>query len=163
MANTEFVAIAAGSSHSLGLKADGSIVAWGDNEYGQCDVPSPNSGFVAIAAGSSHSLGLKADGSIVAWGRNEFGQCNVPQPNAGFREIAASSSHSVAIKDACDKDLAGDIWLDCRVDREDLLLLTEGWMTSECEEPEWCGGADLTRDGHVGIEDLAVMAEEWMK
>jgi len=29
--NTDFVAVAAGMRHSLGLKADGSIVAWGDN------------------------------------------------------------------------------------------------------------------------------------
>ncbi|MCX6999059.1 MAG: RCC1 domain-containing protein, partial [Candidatus Sumerlaeota bacterium] len=36
----------------------GSIVAWGDNTYGQCDVPTTNSDFVAIAAGYSHSLGI---------------------------------------------------------------------------------------------------------
>jgi alpha-tubulin suppressor-like RCC1 family protein len=64
------VAVAGGGAHSLGLKADGSIVAWGYNDYGLCEVPVPNSGFVAIAAGREHSLGLKADGSIVAWGRN---------------------------------------------------------------------------------------------
>ena len=75
-----FVAIAAGEAHSLGLKSDGSIVAWGDNDDGQCDVPSPNKGFVAIAAGDYHSLGLKSDGSIVAWGYNRYGQCNVPYP-----------------------------------------------------------------------------------
>jgi len=34
-------------------------VAWGHNEYGQCDVPSPNSGFVAVAGGGLHSLGLR--------------------------------------------------------------------------------------------------------
>jgi hypothetical protein len=38
----------------------GSIVAWGDNYNGQCNVPAPNSGFVAVAAGYYHSLGLKA-------------------------------------------------------------------------------------------------------
>ena len=48
--NSGFVAVAAGYSHSLGLKADGSIVAWGDNANGQCNVPAPNSGFVAVAA-----------------------------------------------------------------------------------------------------------------
>ena len=63
-----FVAVAAGGSHHLALKADGSIVAWGDNSLGQMNVPAPNSDFVAVAAGTTHSLGLKADGSIVAWG-----------------------------------------------------------------------------------------------
>ena len=56
--NTGFVAIAAGASHSLGLKADGSIVAWGSNASGQRIIPSPNTGFTAIAAGDFHSLAL---------------------------------------------------------------------------------------------------------
>ncbi|MHC4115823.1 MAG: hypothetical protein ACYSSL_10995, partial [Planctomycetota bacterium] len=55
---TDLVQITAGYDHSLGLKQDGSIVAWGFNGYGQCDVPPPNSSFTAIAAGWSHSLGL---------------------------------------------------------------------------------------------------------
>ena len=38
---------------------NGEIVAWGDNNYGQCNVPSPNSGFVAVAGGCYHSLGLR--------------------------------------------------------------------------------------------------------
>ena len=38
------VAISAGSDDSLGLKSDGSAVAWGRNSEGQCNVPSPNSG-----------------------------------------------------------------------------------------------------------------------
>ena len=46
--------------HSLGLKSDGSIVAWGDNCNGECNVPVPNTGFDAIAAGTYHSLGLKS-------------------------------------------------------------------------------------------------------
>ena len=62
----DFVAVAGGGLHSLGLKAGGSIVAWGRNAWGQCNVPAPNMDFVALAAGSSHSLGLKSDGSIVA-------------------------------------------------------------------------------------------------
>ncbi len=56
--NTDFVAVAAGSYYSLGLKTDGSIISWGRNYYGQCDVPAPNTGYVAVAAGAHHSLGL---------------------------------------------------------------------------------------------------------
>lgn len=33
----------------MGLKSDGTIVTWRQNEYGQCNVPSPNAGFVRIA------------------------------------------------------------------------------------------------------------------
>ncbi len=76
-------------SHSLGLKADGSIVAWGTTTPASATCPAPNTGFVAVAAGDSHSLGLKADGSIVAWGENDYGQCDVPAPNADFVAVAA--------------------------------------------------------------------------
>ena len=96
------VAVAAGGSHSLGLKADGSIVAWGFNGLGLCDVPVPNTGFVAVAGGGGHSLGLKADGSIVAWGAigtvADHGQCNVPEPNSGFVAIAVGDMHSLGLK-----------------------------------------------------------------
>jgi hypothetical protein len=57
--NSSFVAVAAGYAHSLGLKADGSIVGWGYNTSGQCNVPPPNRGFVGVAASVDRSLGLK--------------------------------------------------------------------------------------------------------
>ena len=78
-----------GIDHSLGLKSDGTIVAWGNNDDGQCNVPAPNADFVAVAAGIYHSLGLKSDGTIVAWGDNDDGQCDVPAPNADFVAVAA--------------------------------------------------------------------------
>jgi alpha-tubulin suppressor-like RCC1 family protein len=98
--NSGFTAVAAGGWHSLALKADGSIIAWGWNGYGQCNVPAPNTGFVAVAAGFSHSLSLKADGSIIGWGYNDYGQCNVPAPNTGFIAVAAGncSWHSLGLK-----------------------------------------------------------------
>jgi len=93
-----FVAFVAGGNHSLGLKADGSIVAWEVNNQSQCDVPPPNSGFTAVAAGSMHSLGLKGDSSVVAWGDNIYGQCTVPAPNSGFVAIEGGNVHSLGVK-----------------------------------------------------------------
>src|SRR5437773_7317115 len=89
--NNDFIAIAAGSDHGLGLRDNGSIVTWGcaaPFSYGQCNVPSPNGGFIAIAAGGYHSLGLKNDGTILAWGYNGDGECSVPGPNNGFVAVA---------------------------------------------------------------------------
>jgi alpha-tubulin suppressor-like RCC1 family protein len=97
-AGDDFVAIAAGGNHCLALKSDGSIVCWGMNMFGQCNVPSPNTGFVAVAAAGAHSLGLKSDGSIVAWGDNRSGESNVPSPNSGFVAIAAGSAYSMGLK-----------------------------------------------------------------
>src|SRR3990172_9187365 len=93
-----FVGIAAGEVHSLGLKADGSIVAWGYNFYGQTNVPPPNTGFVGVAGGGYHSLGLKADGSIVAWGNSAYGLTNVPLPNTDFVAVAGGGYHSLGLK-----------------------------------------------------------------
>jgi hypothetical protein len=92
------VGVAAGVWHSLGLKSDGTIVAWGSNTYGQCNVPAPNADFIGIEAGSFHGLGLKSDGSIVAWGKNDYGQSNAPVPNENFIAIAAGELHSLGLK-----------------------------------------------------------------
>ncbi len=98
MPNADYVAVAAGYFHSLGLKSDSTVVAWGKNDYGQCDVPWPNAGFVAVAAGYDHSVGLKSDGTVVAWGRNNYGQCTVPESSAGFAAIAAGGGFSLGLR-----------------------------------------------------------------
>jgi hypothetical protein len=56
--DAQFIAIAAGTWHSLALKKDGSIVGWGSNSYGQASPPDGND-FIAIAAGYSHSLAIR--------------------------------------------------------------------------------------------------------
>ena len=59
-----FVQVAAALLHSLGLKSDGSIVAWGDiyNYFDLLNVPAPNAGFIAIAAGVVHSVAIRSGG-----------------------------------------------------------------------------------------------------
>lgn len=52
-------AIAAGYTHSLALKADGTVVAWGGNLNGETDIPAGLTGVTAIAAGGLHRLALQ--------------------------------------------------------------------------------------------------------
>ena len=68
--------IAAGGTHTVGLKTDGTVVAVGSNEKGQCNVSKWNN-IVSIAAGYDHTVGLRSDGTVVAVGDNSDGQCNV--------------------------------------------------------------------------------------
>ncbi|MBN1846451.1 MAG: hypothetical protein JW810_12250 [Sedimentisphaerales bacterium] len=94
---SDYIAIAAGLSHSLGLRLDGSIVGKGNNSFGQLAVPPPNQGFAAIAAGWDYSLALRSDRSLAAWGFNGYGQCMVPAGKV-YVAIAAGHFHGLAIK-----------------------------------------------------------------
>ncbi|WP_317936587.1 RCC1 domain-containing protein [Streptomyces cellostaticus] len=124
------VAVAAGGGHSVALRADGTVWAWGVNDLGQVgdgsttnrNIPvqvcatgqtAPCSQFLtgvtAIAAGASHSLALRGDGTVVAWGYNGFGQLGngtftdsttpVQVSNlANVTSIAAGTRHSLALR-----------------------------------------------------------------
>jgi alpha-L-arabinofuranosidase len=95
---TNAVAIAGGFFHSLALKSDGTVVAWGDNEFGQTNVPSGLTNVVAITGGEFHSLALKNDGTVVAWGDNNHGETNVPSDLTNVVAIDATGLHSLALK-----------------------------------------------------------------
>ncbi len=69
---SQMPSIAAGFSHSLSLKSNGTVVAWGWNSEGQTDVPSDLTGAVQVSAGNTYSMALKSDGKLVGWGSNSF-------------------------------------------------------------------------------------------
>ncbi|MCU6797875.1 DUF5011 domain-containing protein [Paenibacillus sp. WQ 127069] len=90
--------IAAGAAHSLALKSDGTLIAWGSNSQGQTSVPAGLNGVVAIAAGDFHSLALKSDGTVVAWGYNAYHQTDIPSGLNDVVSIAAGTNDSMALK-----------------------------------------------------------------
>ncbi|MDQ1552852.1 MAG: hypothetical protein QOD50_2274, partial [Actinomycetota bacterium] len=116
------VAVAGGEFHSLALKSNGSVVAWGDNAFGQLgdgtthvryvpvQVSGLTSGVVAIAAGAAGSMALKSNGSVVTWGDNTYGELGdgttkssrVPVQVSGLTSgvvaIAAGGVHNLALK-----------------------------------------------------------------
>ncbi len=68
-AGNDYVAAIGGDSyHSLALKADGSLEAWGSNESTRASARPTGNDFVAVAAGGKHSLALQSDGSLEAGG-----------------------------------------------------------------------------------------------
>ncbi|HUR27680.1 MAG TPA: hypothetical protein VM509_05800, partial [Planctomycetota bacterium] len=64
-------------STGFAVRSDGSLVAWGWNQYGTCNVPVLPSGssYVEVAPGVTHVIARRSDGSVVGWGLNTFGEC----------------------------------------------------------------------------------------
>jgi alpha-tubulin suppressor-like RCC1 family protein len=119
--------VAAGDEDSVVLKSDGTVWAWGRNDFGEVGttmrfctptscptgVPAPTqvsglSGTTAIAAGWYHTMALRSDGTVWAWGLNEFGEVgngtttSSATPTqvaelAGVTQIAGGTEHSLAV------------------------------------------------------------------
>jgi alpha-tubulin suppressor-like RCC1 family protein len=83
-ATTLWKAVAAGGSHTLAIRSDGSLWTWGLNAAGQlgdgtrtAQVSPKQIGvakdWIAVAAGDAHSVALEAT-NIMSWGLNSAGQ-----------------------------------------------------------------------------------------
>ena len=116
-----FIKISAGLSHTLGIKSDGSLWAWGDNTFGELGngttisttIPiriGTESNWADIAAGEYHSLAVKSNGTLWAWGRNYYGTLgdgtntnrNAPVQevlgHTDWKNVAGGGEFSIAIK-----------------------------------------------------------------
>lgn len=124
----DVVAIAAPEFHSLAIVKDGTVWAWGNNQYGQLgDGTNVSRGtpvkvrflsdVVAVSGGIGFSVALKKDGTVWAWGYNGHGSLGdgtyedkyLPTQVKGLTDIVAISNneesmHVLALK----KD--GTVW-----------------------------------------------------
>jgi len=118
---TSLLSISAGEDHTVAVKTDGSLWAWGTNRYGSIgdgttiDRSSPtrigaNTDWVYASAGYSHTVAVRTDGSLWAWGLNEWSQLGdgtvsaslVPfrvagGPEQGWASVSAGREHTMAV------------------------------------------------------------------
>jgi alpha-tubulin suppressor-like RCC1 family protein len=92
------VALGAGFSHSLYVKADGTVAGAGLNTYGQATNFPGLTNIVMVSGGFLHSLALRNDGSVVAWGLGLQGQTNVASGLTNAVAVSAGEYHSMALR-----------------------------------------------------------------
>ncbi|MCP4578578.1 MAG: SUMF1/EgtB/PvdO family nonheme iron enzyme, partial [Deltaproteobacteria bacterium] len=114
------IAAAQGGYHTMALKNDGTLWAWGRNDYGELgdgtfvDRHSPvqigsDTDWTKIAAGAFHTMALKRDGTLWAWGFNYYGQLGDGTvvyrhspvqigSDTDWAKIAAGGFHTIALK-----------------------------------------------------------------
>lgn len=74
------------------------VVAWGENGYGETNVPSRLTNVVGVAGSGHHTLVLKSDGTVAAWGYDGVGETVVPPGVSNIVGVAAAGSHSLALR-----------------------------------------------------------------
>ena len=101
--NSGYVDISSGSLHSVALRDDRTIEAWGDNWSGECNIPDPDAEYIAVDAGNQRSGAVKADGSVSVWGLYQLGP---PPTETGYVDVALGQYHTMALHE----DGHIDVW-----------------------------------------------------
>ncbi|WP_264060738.1 Ig-like domain-containing protein [Mycolicibacterium psychrotolerans] len=101
-AGVTYTQVAGGGQHTVLLRSDGTAVAVGDSQYGQCNIPAiddPGVTYTQVAAGQYHTVLLRSDGQVVAVGANDRGQLNIPNdPGVTYTQVAAGGWYTVLLR-----------------------------------------------------------------
>ena len=93
---TAFTAVSSGGFHTCGLRSDGSVACWGDNEYGQATAPAGET-FTAVSSGGEHTCGLRSNSSVACWGNNGNGQATAPAGET-FTSVSSGAAHTCGLR-----------------------------------------------------------------
>jgi alpha-tubulin suppressor-like RCC1 family protein len=151
------------------LRADGSLVAWGDDSYGQCWVPEDND-FVSISAGPGISMAVTSDGVAYAWGRENI--TLVPAyHDYGFREyppspyVAMAGGEDFVVGLTADGTYVtggtGNGYYDSYGMGALFAKVAAGRNHALFLEKDVAKPGDLNNDGTVDMLDMAILAQNW--
>lgn len=94
---SDIVYVADGHNHKVGVQDNGTVVAYGSNDGGQCEVNEWED-IVQVAAGLEFTIGLHSDGTCIATGENDHGECEVSAWD-NIKSISAGNAHTVGLRD----------------------------------------------------------------
>jgi len=124
-----WASVSGGRWHTLAIKTDGTLWAWGMNNYGQLGLGNSGEGtnrntptqvgadlnWSSVSGGMDHTVAIKTDGTLWAWGHNAWGQLGlghttpepIPTPTqvlpaglpaTGWSFVSAGWRHTIALR-----------------------------------------------------------------
>jgi alpha-tubulin suppressor-like RCC1 family protein len=91
------LAVAAGESHCVAILSDYTLVAWGNNYFGQLNYPSGTYNIVGLSAKGNYTLARRSDGAIFGWGDNSQHTTTPPTGLSNVVAVAAGTQHALAL------------------------------------------------------------------
>ena len=175
-----------GPTVSVGIKSNGTLWAWGQNNYGglgQNDTiyrSSPTqvgvlTNWLSVAAGGYHVLATKTDGTLWAWGYNGYGNLGFPPSGnistptqvgllTTWLKVAAGTCHSVAIKTdgtlwSWGKNNLGQLGLGDKIYRSSPVQIgtLTNWSSIDCNN--YCNTSAIKTDGSLWIWGINISGE----
>lgn len=151
------VQVIAGDSHTLFLKADGTLWAAGWNAFGQLGDGTTDdqhgfvqvlSGVASVSAGAVHTMAVKTDGTLWATGFNDYGELGDGTTTGSLVFVQVLSGVALAVA----------------ADAHSLALRTDGtlWGTGYNGEGELGDGTTIDRHGFVKVlSGVASVSSRW--
>ena len=139
-----FLQIATSDLHSCGILVNGSMVCWGRNSEGQCDVPSTGLSWIALPRylDADRSCGITVDGAVHCWGDEGSIVRELQQFAEQGGHVWRTVSMSWGYMDVCAVDVEGVGF--CGLGKIPASLLQLRWKRIEVLDNCFCG---LTLEG----------------
>lgn len=110
-------------------------------------------------SGDIYGNAVPGDWFIIDYTATNIGDCNV-----GFYEYDPPTGNDILINYLGFTHVrTRDFDKSTNVDFSDFAILASYWRESDCNDPDWCGGADLDTDGNVDFNDVKLFTGYWLE
>ena len=167
----EWVAVSVGDAHTLAIRDDGTLWAWGNNDHGRLglndtahrSVPTAVStagvsgdDWIAVSAGVNHTLAIRDDGTLWAWGNNNQGRLGVGLGDTTHRSVPTAVSTA---------GVSGDEWTSVSLGRDHTLAIRDDgtlWSWGNNGNGRLGVGDTLLRNVPTAVSATGVSGDEWV-